>query len=55
MFAKILNVLEQLFNLIRDFRNFKKRAEIERKNAQIKTEVTNKDVDKINDRWSDAL
>lgn len=55
MFTKILTVLEGLFNLFREFHNFGKKAQIERKNAAIKTEVSNKDVDKINDRWTDAL
>lgn len=54
MIQKILDILGKILSFISDFINFRKKEEIKKTNIEIKKEVDNGEIDKLNDRWKDS-
>lgn len=54
MIEKILNIISKILGFVSDFMNFRKKSQIIKNNENVKAEVENEDVDKINERWKDS-
>lgn len=54
MIEKILTILTKILGFISDFINFRKKEKIQKTNVEIKKEVDNGEIDKLNERWKDS-